>query len=368
MPASRETKQALTTLHATKDVYKKLAVTRSRIEQAIANQFNGDPKKLAGYQLTPSDHELASLLQKSMQTSGKRIRGWLLIEWYQAQGGTNHEAALKAAVLIEAIHTASLLIDDVQDNSPLRRGKPTVLAERGAPVAISAGLSLLLGATNAARSLPNGELIQPLVIEHITQLAHGQTKDVTWHRDAALTTTQAAYERMCAEKTGKLFTLAIHVAEALAGVALTERALRKLRSHAPALKEYFPDSKEHAMNALELAGVIYQLTDDVANITTDLGKEFGEDIRERKITALTIVGMRNTHTKTTLQKYYRKRGVSANEVTTIIGLLQTSGVVDAVRERICELYDNASNELTLARLPQRIHQPIATLLTLATSR
>lgn len=368
MPLKTAKRKAATNMPSQAHALQALRTARDKIEQAIAHAFNGDPKTLAAYALNADDHELASLFEHAMRTKGKRVRGWLLIEWYHAHGGTNEHAALQAAVLIEAIHTASLLIDDVQDNSPLRRGEPTLLAERGAPVAISTGLSMLFGAANAARSLPNGEIVQPLVLNYVAQLAHGQAKDVTWHRDGNLTVTQEAYERMCAEKTGKLFTLAIQMAEAIAGVAASERALRTLRKHAPTIKQYFPDKKEHALNALELAGVIYQLADDVANITTDLGKELGEDIRERKITALTLEAMRNNATKKAVHAYYQKRGVNPDEVNALITLLSSSGVIDAVRERICTLYGTATRELTRAQLPSGAHHTIETLLELAASR
>jgi geranylgeranyl pyrophosphate synthase len=352
---------------------KALASARKRIDAAIASTFSGHAHALQHFGLTPSDKELAHLYSEAMQTSGKRVRGWLLVEWYRASGGEDTAAALKAAVLIETIHTATLVIDDVQDKSALRRGKPTLHTQYGSAVAVSVGLSLLFGAANAARKLPNGEDVQALILEYVTQLAHGQTKDVLWHHNGALTISEPAYERMCSEKTAKLFILATSIAQAMAGIPVHERAMQTLRKRAPAitshLNQYFPDTRKHIANALDLAGVIFQLADDAANITTEIGKEACEDIRERKITALALhlAHHGKTDERRALHAFFRKRSVSPSDVSAIATLYETSGALASVERRIEELVTGAEREIAVLEHPAQ-QQLLRALLALSRKR
>ncbi len=347
-----------------------LATARIAIDEAITTRFDGDPKKLVRYGLMPSDHELALHCKLAMHTSGKRVRGWLLQAWYKAQGGEDLEAAQDAAVIIEALHMATLVIDDVQDNSSLRRGQPTLFAERGTAVAISTGLSLLYGATEASRHLPNGERIQPLIVEYVTQLAHGQAKDVIWHRDGSLSVTQHAYERMCSEKTAKLFILSTRMAEAMAGPSIQTRAMAKLRERAPVVERYFPNNSKRVAEALDLVGVAYQLADDIANITTDIGKDSCEDIRERKITALVVQLQHHgpAPARKALQQFYRKRGVSETDIKAVAQLFRDSGTIEAVDKRITELTSRIAVLIEEARLEESSRELMQTLLAISVKR
>jgi geranylgeranyl diphosphate synthase type I len=75
------------------------------------------------------------------QATGKRIRPLLVLLTTQAAGG-DWSKALPAAAAVELIHNFSLIHDDIEDNSPLRRGRPTLWAKWGIPLAINAGDSM----------------------------------------------------------------------------------------------------------------------------------------------------------------------------------------------------------------------------------
>jgi len=352
----------------------KLTAFKKTVDKAIESTFDGTPRKLAAFGLTASDKEIALLLRDAMQTKGKRIRAYLLAEWYAARGGEHTKSALDACVLIEALHTATLIIDDIQDRSGLRRGKPTFHVVHGEAVAMSVGLQLLYGATQATRELPNGERIQRHVVAFVNSLAIGQAKDVLWHRDAALSTNQKRFEEMCDEKTSKLFILAIRIAEEMAGHSIKQKAIKDamkvVREHVTVAKQYFPDTEKQAEEILSIIGVVYQLADDIANITVDLGKEFGEDIRERKITAVVLAAYKSGGpvVRKHLTELYRKRTVTESDVTKTIKLLVESGAVTTVQRRVDELLEACCDLLMRCQLRKREQDLLSALALLASKR
>jgi geranylgeranyl pyrophosphate synthase len=348
----------------------KLAACKERVDAAIANRFDGNPRKLASFGLAPGDTEIALLLRDAMRTRGKRVRAYFLEQWYAARGGEDKQHCTDACIIIEALHAATLVIDDVQDRSNLRRGEPTFHTIHGEAVAISTGFQLLYGASEASRNLPNGERIQHHVVHFINELAIGQAKDVLWHRDARITISPDRFEQMCVEKTAKLFILAIRIAEEMAGHSIPNRALKAVRRRVSVVENYFPDTEKQAEAILEIIGVIYQLADDVANITIDIGKDFGEDIRERKITAPVIAAYAHggTAVRSHLNALYRKRGVTNADVHKTISLLIACGAIERVEERIQTLLTLCCERLIASQLAQREKELLSTLSLLSAKR
>lgn len=352
----------------------KLAMFKKTIDKGVQETFDGTTKKLSAYGLGANDKEIAVLLEEVMKTSGKRIRAYLLAEWFLARGGTPGKQVVDACVLIEAIHAATLVIDDIQDHSGLRRGEATFHTVHGEAVAISVGLQLLYGASQASRTLPNGDRIQRHVVAFINSLAIGQTKDVLWHRDAALNTTQKQFESMCVKKTSKLFILVIRIAEEMAGHSIQQKALKEaikvVRERVSAAKQYFPDTEKQAEDILETIGVVYQLADDIANITVDLGKEFGEDIRERKITAPVLAAYKSggPAVRKQLIELYRKRSITESDVKKTIALLVSSGAVKAVQKRVDELLENCCDQLMACNLGKREQDLLSALALMSAKR
>ena len=76
----------------------KLLVFKKIIDKAITERFDGTPQKLTAYGLNKNDAEIALLLKDVMRTKGKRIRAYLLQEWYKARGGTNTLDCMNACI------------------------------------------------------------------------------------------------------------------------------------------------------------------------------------------------------------------------------------------------------------------------------
>jgi geranylgeranyl diphosphate synthase type II len=207
---------------------------------------------------------------------GKRIRPLLTVLAGSALG-SDHPATLDAACALEMIHSASLILDDLpsMDNAKLRRGRAATHIAFGEDVAILAAISLLsrsFGVVCQAEHL-SGSVRAELVciLSHATGafgLAGGQVADLR-PADKASTGCAAMVSQL---KTGVLFTAAIDMAAAIAGVTdLRRSALHRFAEH---------------------IGCAFQLRDDLLDDTAssiDTGKDAGQD--RGKATMVNLLGM-----------------------------------------------------------------------------
>ncbi len=226
---------------------------------------------------------------------GKRIRGGLVMAGYEMCGGTNTAMIVRAARAIEMLHAYMLVIDDIQDRSALRRGKPAAhkLAEtyhrehKLKGDAAHAGVSLALnaaiaGAHNAMTILTNLDADPELRIKAVSITnrtmaitAHGQTLDIM--NELLDEPTMQDIERVLEWKTA-LYTVInpLHVGMVLAGAdCRVTDAITPYGRH---------------------TGRAFQITDDILGIfgaEKDLGKTPGDDIREGKGTMLVLYAMQH---------------------------------------------------------------------------
>jgi geranylgeranyl pyrophosphate synthase len=273
-----------------------------------------------------------------MKLKGKRLRGYLVEQWYAAHAPPDKNSR-ELAVIIEAVHAATLHIDDVQDRSSMRRGQPAFHVVHGEPLAINTGLLLLFSSSVAARALPHGDVIATQLTTQLTELVLGQGYDVLWEHEHRIHATMAEYRMMAGRKTGALFALCAKAADTLAGV----------------------DHDDAIDCVLEQMGIVFQLSDDVLNVTPGdtLGKEFAEDVREQKITSVYLCAhaSANAQDKQRLEKLYREEKLDAEHVTEVLSLFERTRAIAQVREecqsiiRECRAY--IDNNVT-----QPVHQNI----------
>jgi len=154
------------------------------------------------------------------QASGKRIRPVLLLITCAAAGG-NWQDALPAAAAVELLHNFSLIHDDIEDNSPLRRGRPTLWTKWGLPQALNAGDTLFTLAHWTILDLETtspGIAIQAACILHeaCLKLTQGQYLDISYESRKDLTLD--AYWPMVAGKTAALLAACTELGALVAGV------------------------------------------------------------------------------------------------------------------------------------------------------
>lgn len=145
---------------------------------------------------------------------GKDIRG-KLIDCFQIWLQVEEEFVLDAIKDIVAdLHNASLLIDDIEDNSKLRRGVPVAHSIFGVPQTINCANYVYFIALEKVHNLGNPKAMQVFVGE-LLNLHRGQGHDIQW-RDAIQCPTEEQYLKMVQDKTGGLFRLAVGLMQCFA--------------------------------------------------------------------------------------------------------------------------------------------------------
>ncbi len=207
-----------------------------------------------------------------LESGGKRLRPLFLLLSARISGyngGRNHIAL---AALVEVIHTASLLHDDVVDGAELRRGNPSANAIWGNSAVVLAGDYLYSNALKYALTFAELGIIRAFS-SAITRMTEGELMQMKKSRDVSIT--EEEYVRIVSAKTGALFSEACRVGAILGGVS---------REQEEALAGY-------GMNV----GIAFQMMDDILDYMADegeLGKKLGKDLEEGKITLPIILLLR----------------------------------------------------------------------------
>ncbi|MCW3173003.1 octaprenyl diphosphate synthase [Shewanella subflava] len=201
---------------------------------------------------------------------GKRLRPLLSILAARAidYQGQHH---VKLAAIIEFIHTASLLHDDVVDESTLRRGRETANALFGNSASVLVGDFLYTRSFQMMTELESMQVLKVLA-DTTNVLAEGEVLQLMNCNDPD--TTEETYMRVIYCKTAKLFEAATLLAGVLAGVA--------------------PEWQQALGNYGKFLGTAFQLTDDLLDYTAEtdeLGKNIGDDLAEGKPTLPLIYAM-----------------------------------------------------------------------------
>ena len=276
----------------------KAAIIDKTIEKYIPRKFSKNailfkinPPRYA-YNLEAINKAIAEPIWEFLDRGGKRWRPTLFLLICEALG-KNPEDYVDFAIIPEIIHNGTLMIDDIEDASELRRGKPCTYRIYGLDIAINAG--------NAMYYLPllplikNREKISPeklakvyeIYVEEMISLSLGQAMDIAWHKGLANADKldEENYLQMCAYKTGTLARMAAKIAAVLADA--DEELVEKLGCFA------------------ESIGVAFQMQDDILDLTSEEFAEkkggYGQDITEGKRTLIVI------HTLKVAEKEDRER-------------------------------------------------------------
>jgi octaprenyl-diphosphate synthase len=260
---------------------------------------------------------------------GKRWRPLLTTLICEGLGGG--DAALPLVPLVELPHNASLIHDDIEDNSDERRGKAAAHILYGIDTAINAGCFLYflpLGCVEAWEAAPElRNRVYVLWGEYMRRLHLGQAMDIAWHRDPDALPGLPEYDLMCRLKTGCLARLAaiLGVYGAASAGSVEAGSMDRLT--------------EELGGAAEKLGVGFQILDDVKNLTTgNPGKKRGDDIVEGKksLPALLYLHGRKHGAAALVSRCFaaaRAGGVGAPEVEELIAELEGAGALEEARSR-----------------------------------
>ena len=240
--------------------------------QSVVDDF-ADVDQLIQHSLSsriPLVEQISSYL---VEAGGKRLRPLLVLLCAKACGyeGRDH---IKLAAIIEFLHTAMLLHDDVVDESDLRRGRKTVNAAWGNPASVLVGDFMHSRAFEMMVEIGNLRVME-ILAQATNVIAEGEVQQLANVRNPDFS--EQSYLQVIYRKTAMLFQAASHTAAVLAGAnQATETALRDFGLH---------------------LGLAFQLIDDMldyAGNAQELGKNVGDDLAEGKVTLPLIIAMRNS--------------------------------------------------------------------------
>jgi octaprenyl-diphosphate synthase len=259
---------------------------------------------------------------------GKRLRPMLHVLAAHA-AGYRGAAHIELAAVIEFIHTATLLHDDVVDESDLRRGRKTANAAWGNAASVLVGDFLYSRAFQMMVELDSMPVMR-ILADTTNSIAEGEVLQLLNIGNAE--TTEAAYMRVIERKTAVLFAAATQLGGVLAG--LPEPQCRALRRY-----------------GMEL-GAAFQIADDLLDYVSDadtLGKNIGDDLAEGKPTLPLIYAIQRS---TPMQAELLRNAITSRRLAAldvIVAAIRDSGALERTRDRAHAHADAA--QASLAELP-----------------
>jgi geranylgeranyl pyrophosphate synthase len=249
-----------------------------RVFSKNAVVFKANPPDYA-YNLEPLNKAIADPIWEFLDRGGKRWRPALFLLICEVLS-KNPNDFVDFAIIPEVIHNGTLIVDDIEDSSELRREKPCTYKIYGLDISINAGnamyyLPLLpLLEKKEQISAQKAQRIYEIYVEEMISLSLGQAMDIAWHRGLANANKldEKDYLQMCACKTGTLARMSARIAAVLtdAGDELIDRLGRLAES----------------------VGIAFQMHDDTLDLTS---AEFekkkggrGQDITEGKRSLIVI--------------------------------------------------------------------------------
>ena len=279
-----------------------------------------------------SDVPLVSQVsQYIIAAGGKRLRPALVLLMSGALGYRGDQR-LNLAAVVEFIHTATLLHDDVVDASTLRRGRSTANEVFGNPASVLVGDFLYSRAFQMMVEVGDMRIMRTLA-EATNVIAEGEVLQLMNMHDAALS--EEGYLRVIRSKTAKLFEASARLAALLAQAT--------------------PAVEQHCADYGQALGTAFQVIDDVLDYDGDvseMGKNLGDDLREGKVTLPLIIAMqRGTDAeRATIRQAIETGGTG--QMADIVAIVHQTGALLATREAAAAEAQRALNALqTLAKNP-----------------
>ncbi len=292
----------------------------SVIKHPILSELT-DFVELFNRSLSHTDGMLSQALDHIRQRAGKRMRPMLILLMAKSVGSVS-DVTLHAAVGLELLHTASLVHDDVVDESGERRGQQSVNQLYDNKVAVLVGDYILSTAllhisythnetivrylAELGRTLSNGEILQ---------LSNIHARDIS----------EESYYQVIRQKTAALFEACC--------------AIGTLSGGAP--EEEIENAKMFGRNL----GMIFQIRDDIFDYydQSRIGKPTGNDMAEGKLTLPAIYALNSTHNEEMLAIAYKvKNGsVSKEEIARLVAFTKEHGGIEYAERRMWEMHAEA---------------------------
>ena len=277
----------------------------------------GDFNALFDHSLSHIDGMLSQALAHIRQKTGKRMRPMLILLMARNYGAVT-DSTLNAAVGLELLHTASLVHDDVVDESGERRGQASLNATYNNKVAVLVGDYLLSTALLHVAYTGNKQIVQYLA-ELGRTLASGEILQLSNIRSQGIS--EDVYYQVIRQKTAALFEACCAIGALSAGAAEADIVA----------------AKEFGCNL----GMIFQIRDDIFDYfeSADIGKPTGNDMAEGKLTLPVIYALNTVGDEAmfALARKVKEGTVTADEIAVLVDFTKNNGGIEYARRRMDEL-------------------------------
>lgn len=295
----------------------------SVLEKYVPREFKKkDLKNLLGkekysFDINSADKAISEPVWDFLDRGGKRWRPALFLLLTEALRGDINKV-LDFVALIELVHNGTIIIDDIEDNSSIRRGKPCLHKIYGADIAINAGNALyfipLRVIMNSDFNVSIKEKAFEIYSQEMINLHFGQSMDIFWHKGKKKEITEKQYLQMVSLKTGTLARLSARLAALLSG------------------KD--EDTQEILGKMTETIGIGFQIQDDILDMTAKerekFGKAFGNDITEgkRSLMVIRVLEIGDEKDKKRLLKILDSHTKDKDMIKEAIGILEKYNAVN----------------------------------------
>ena len=321
----------------------------------ILEQYKGEVESELAEHLprTGEPKEFYSSVWDLLDRGGKRIRPALTFLACECVGGRRGDA-VAAAAAVELLHNMTLVHDDIEDESELRRGEPCIHRMYGIPTAINAGDAMLIKVFEIANSNSIPQEHRYRLVSQIAKRAY----EITWGQAFEFSMwkrkefSEDEVIRLLKYKTGALTRLSVE-AGAISGGA-SDQQLEALGDFG------------------ETIGIAFQIVDDVLNIQGDVkeyGKEIGGDIREGKKTVLAshLLRVASPSQKRTFANLLGKKGITKSDIRKAIALYAKYRSIEYAKNKAVT-YLNKSLSALDALPPSDASQSLVTVAKFLVSR
>nr|WGJ63579.1 geranylgeranyl pyrophosphate synthase [Aspergillus striatus] len=235
---------------------------------------------------------------------GKKLRTQLILsfnEWFKVP-----DDKLQTIIeVVELLHTASLLVDDIQDSSKLRRGQPAAHIIYGSAQTINSANFAYFLAEERLAELGSLKSLHVFIAE-LLNLHRGQGLEL-YYRDSLICPTEAEYMKICCIRV-----------RLQSAVVLPAKA----------------DESSDCSKLADTLGIIYQIRDDYQNLRSDQGKGYGEDLTEGKFSFPMIHSISSAPDNTCLIDILRQRTEDEALKLAAISYIESTGSFEYCRQRL----------------------------------
>jgi len=311
------------------NLYRNILKDLEEVEEML-RLFSRSPNKLIS--------EVSTYL---FQENGKRIRPALVIICSKLLGYKGKEHIIMAA-LVETIHTASLIHDDIIDNSTIRRGRQTIHARWGPNITVLLGDYLYIKALGLSLRSPYQRISQ-ILTDISARMIDGELNE--YFNSGNLDLDEKDYLAIIEDKTASLFSASCQIGGILANASKREENF---------LTEYGTN-----------LGISFQIVDDLLDFTGDekvLGKPILSDLSEGRITLPLIYTLSNDgeENRQRIVEILQSKNLKKDSLEEILKIVKSNGALEYTYKK-AEEFSSKSREI-ISRFPESPHRDSLNLL------